>query len=74
MPDEDDDLLRPRPRVLRNAIKTAGESATTTFERWAKANGYDPKTRTYRECEAPVGAVPGAHCGAHQGKSWTKVA
>lgn len=71
-----DDLDEPRPRRkgMRNQLASMATPTTTTLNAWAKANGYDPKTRTYSETTATAGALPGAHCGAHRSDGRMKVA
>lgn len=74
-----DDLDEPRPlrkgrKAMRNQLASMATPTTTTLGAWARANGYDPKTRTYSDSGATAGAIPGAHCGAHRSDGHMKVA
>lgn len=58
----------------RNPMATMAVPSTHTLGAWARANGYNPKTRRYTKTETPPRAVPGAHPGAHMGHTRQKVA
>jgi hypothetical protein len=47
--------------MRRDAIPERESTTTRTFAQWCKANGYDPKTRTYHDPNPHTGAVPHAH-------------